>query len=176
MHELAREGVNVEVVAAGTPEDAGVAHPSKALITLRAVGGDAYKISALPPQPNRPHAIDEIAGGGYVCCGVTRNTAHNFTSEIAQGRRTRKSRDFDITKTVECEGWRVGLLASATKNVGVGGIGVAQIFRVDAAIRIKTLGKAQPDAGAGWAAHFQPHPTHHVLADVENIGAVDRSD
>ena len=60
LRELGGEWRDIEVVAAGAPEDAGVAGPAEPLIALRAVRRDADEVAALAPDAERPHAIHEV--------------------------------------------------------------------------------------------------------------------
>ena len=59
--ELAGECGEVHVVGSGAPENFGVAHPTQALVALRAVSRDADEVAALAPENVAPKLIDEWA-------------------------------------------------------------------------------------------------------------------
>ncbi len=61
--------------------------------------------------------------------------------------------------------------AAALERVGVGGLRGAQVRRVDRAVRLQHLGVPDTDRRTRRAAYREPHPAHHVLAQVEDEGA-----
>ena len=60
LNEFLRKRGDVEVIASGSPENSCISHPTQTFVALRTIGGYAQEISALTPDANQPHLIDQI--------------------------------------------------------------------------------------------------------------------
>src|SRR5205823_739422 len=172
LHELLREPSGIKVVGPGPPEDAGIAHPSQALVALRTIGRNAQEISALAPYSNGPHAVHKIAGGSERPARVATDAADDFSFKGVERGRTRISRDLDVAKAVKRKVRSESLVAFAAKNVFVCGIGIAQIGRINRAVGIEDFSETQANSAARGSFHLQSRPTHHVLPHIKDIGSV----
>ena len=163
---------DVEIEASGAPEDTGIAHPAQAFIALRAVGRDAEEIPALPPQADRPQAVDQFAGGRQPSGWLPAQAVDDFAGDRLSCRNSRIAGDFHVAKPVKCEVWRECLFALAGQDVNIGCVGVAQVLAINGAIRIQNLCEAHLDRSPGGARCFQSGPSDHVLAHIKDVGAV----
>ena len=57
-----KEGAHAELETGGLGENLDIAHPTEALVTLRAIGGDAVKIAAQGPLDGAHDAVEKAAG------------------------------------------------------------------------------------------------------------------
>ena len=145
--ELAREGRQIHVVRGGAPEDFGVAHPAEALVALRAVGGNADKVGALPPLNVLPQLVDHRAAGRELCregrIGVEDHGRHSFL-----WRRCTQPGDFKIAEAVEGEVRHQLFDSIAGQNKVIGYLGRAQIVCIDGSIVIDNFGESHLDFGS----------------------------
>ena len=141
-HELAGEAGDVEVVGAGAPEDAGVAHPAETLVALGAVGGDGEEVAALAPDAELAHLVEEIAGALEADGGGGGEAVVDEAFDAGGGGSAGVAGELDVAEAVEGEGGGVGLVAVAGEDVGVGHRGVAEVFGVDAAVGVEAFGEA----------------------------------
>ena len=119
-HELAGEAGDVEVVGAGAPEDAGVAHPAEALVALGAVGGDGEEVAALAPDAELAHLVEEFAGALEADGGRGGEAVVDEAFDAGGGGRAGVAGEFDVAEAVEGEGGCVGFFAVAGEDVGIG--------------------------------------------------------
>ena len=83
---------DVEVVTSSTPENAGISHPAQTFVALWTVSGDAQEIAALPPNANRPHLVDQVAGSFQLRDGIAAYAADDFSSDRVKAAELRDSR------------------------------------------------------------------------------------
>ena len=169
-HELAGEAGDVEVVSAGAPEDAGVTHPAETLVALGTVGGDGEEVSALAPDAEVAHAVEEFAGAGEADGGSGGEAVVDEAFDAGGGGSAGVAGEFDVAEAVEGEGGGVGLVAVAGENVGIGDGRVAEVLGVDAAVGIEALGEAHLHDGAAGAVDVEDDVADHVLAHVVDDG------
>src|SRR5207302_8565334 len=103
LYELLREGGNVKGVASGSPENTGIAHPSETLIALRTIGRNAEVISALAPQADLPHVIDEVAGGRELGSRLATAATQNLSFDRVEIWLARIPSHVDSAKAVKRE-------------------------------------------------------------------------
>ncbi len=169
-HEFAGEAGDVEVVGAGAPEDAGVAHPAQALVALGAVGGDGEEVAALAPDAELAHLVEEIAGALEADGGGGGEAVVDEAFDAGGGGRAGIAGELDVAEAVEGEGGGVGFFAVAGEDVGVGDGRVAEVFGVDAAVGVEAFGEAHADDRAARAVDMEDDVADHVLAHVEDDG------
>src|SRR4051812_4785870 len=119
MHELVREGVNIEVIASSAPEHACIAHPAEAFVALRTIRGNAHEVSTLPPDADGPHAIHKIAGSSYLGCRLAGDAAGNFSDDVGGRWRSGKSSDFNVAESMKGEAWGKGFFGASAQDVCV---------------------------------------------------------
>src|ERR1700751_3690540 len=125
--KLVREGLNIEVKGSGSPENACVPHPSESFVTLRTIGRDTQKITALSPCADLPHAIDEIARRDQSTGRTGVEAIHDFSGQGSGGWDSGVAGHFHVAKSVEGEQRRVSFFSSAGKDEYVSPVSIAQV-------------------------------------------------
>src|SRR5262249_37448634 len=83
----------------------------------------------------------------------------------------RISLEFNVAKSVESEMGLVDLTSLSAERIRVGGFCGPQIFSVELSIWLENFSEAQSHFLALAACHLQLCPSHHVLAQIEDVGA-----
>ena len=165
---LGEEGGHVGVHRRRADEDLGVAHPAQPLVALRAIGGNAEVVSALPPADVRLKLVDAGIGTGEFArprhIGAEHDAGHGVgTLRLCRGR----AGQFDVAEAVEGEGRLPDLDAAALADVGIDRRGAAEVRGIQGAVRVEHLGVPQGDLRAGGGRDLQPHHADHVLSQIE---------
>ena len=126
---LGEEGGHVGVHRRRADEDLGVAHPAHALVALRAIGGNAEVVAALPPPDVRLKLVDAGIGAGEFAgprhIAAQHDAGHGVGLQItltacpSPGGRGEVPCQFDVAEAVERERRLPDLRAAALADVGV---------------------------------------------------------
>ena len=146
-----------------------VAGPAQALVALRAVRGHFQEVAALAPLDVVLELVQERVRARELARRRRVRVQHDPDDRLQLERLA--AGDLHVTEPVEREARLPRFLSLTRAGVIVRAARGAQVFGVGLAVLVEDFDVAQTDRRAALGAHGDPHPAHHVLAQVDEPAA-----
>ena len=147
--------------------DLRIAGPAQSLVALGAVGRDVDEVGPLRPVDVAEELVEHRVGAGERAHD-RRVARQRDPRDRLLGRPRLQPGDLDVLEAVEREPRLPGLLALTVADIGIRDAGLAEVGRVDRAVRVEPLGEPQGDLPARFAVDLEPDDAGEVLAQVEH--------
>ena len=145
-----------------------IVHPSHPLVPLRAVGRNAVQVARLRGYNHLVDPVQQLVATPELARLVHR-IADNFDDNIPLLRSLWQTFDLNISESMVGETGFPPLYSLTLEDIGVGCLGVPQIFLIDRTVVIKRFGELHRHLTSTFPFDPKRSPSGQILLRIEHI-------